>query len=80
MFTPADRIKKLPPYLFAEINKMKARLAAEGVDVIDVGIGDPDMPTPSHIIDALCKAAHDPRYHCYPPYAGTKEFLEASTV
>ena len=56
----ADRIEKLPPYLFAEIDKKKNELKDKGVDVIDLGVGDPDRPTPGRIIEALYKAAKDP--------------------
>jgi LL-diaminopimelate aminotransferase len=50
----ADRINALPPYLFAAIDESKARMLAKGVDVIDLGIGDPDQPTPSHIVESMC--------------------------
>ncbi|MCI0526476.1 MAG: LL-diaminopimelate aminotransferase, partial [Nitrospira sp.] len=53
----AERLTKLPPYLFAEIDKMKAEAKARGVDIINLGIGDPDQPTPPHIIRALNRAA-----------------------
>lgn len=61
----ADRLKKIPPYPFVEIARLKAKAIAEGVDLIDFGIGDPDRPTPPHIIEALCDAARDPRTHTY---------------
>ena len=64
----ASRIASLPPYLFAEIDRKKAEKVAQGVDVISLGIGDPDTPTPEHIVDALCAAAHDPKNHQYPNY------------
>lgn len=66
----ADRIEKLPPYLFAEIDKKKNELVEKGVDVIDLGVGDPDTPTPDRIIEALYKAAKDPSTHRYPSYSG----------
>ncbi|HQB99732.1 MAG TPA: LL-diaminopimelate aminotransferase, partial [Methanospirillum sp.] len=53
----AQRIKNLPPYLFARIDEMKAKKRAEGVDVIDLGVGDPDLCTPPHLVDALIDAA-----------------------
>jgi LL-diaminopimelate aminotransferase len=53
----AQRIKQLPPYLFAAIDAKKAEVAARGVDVIDLGVGDPDMPTPAHIVASLQRAA-----------------------
>jgi len=72
-----DRTSKIPKYLFAEIDKKKAQAAAKGVDIIDLSIGDPDLPTPQYIIDALCEALKDPSTHNYPPYEGTKEFRQA---
>jgi len=53
----ATRIKTLPPYLFADIDKMKQAAIARGVDIINLGIGDPDLPTPAPIIDSLAQAA-----------------------
>jgi len=70
-------MRSIPPYLFAELDRKRAALVAKGVDVINLGIGDPDLPTPSHIIDALAASAHDPASHVYPPYEGTREFREA---
>jgi LL-diaminopimelate aminotransferase len=64
--TPADRLAKLPPYLYMEIRR-KIRAAQErGIDVISLGVGDPDLPTPSHIVEALVRAAADPANHRYP--------------
>jgi LL-diaminopimelate aminotransferase len=68
---------QLPPYLFARIDEMKAAKIRSGVDVIDLGVGDPDLPTPDHIVEALCDAAHDPRNHHYPSYAGMEAFRTA---
>jgi len=62
----ADRLDDLPPYLFARIDELKAEQLRRGVDVIDLGVGDPDLPTPPHIVDALCTAARDPANHHYP--------------
>ena len=73
----ADRLKQLPPYLFAELDRKKDEVKARGVDVIDVGVGDPDQPTPDHIIDALAEAARQPQYHSYPSYTGMNNFREA---
>jgi LL-diaminopimelate aminotransferase len=73
----ADRLKILPPYLFAELDRKKDEVKAKGVDVIDVGVGDPDQPTPGHIIDSLCKAAAIPAHHTYPSYSGMNNFREA---
>jgi LL-diaminopimelate aminotransferase len=62
----AKRIKNLSPYLFVGINKKIAEKKAQGEDVISMAIGDPDIPTPQHIIDRLCEAARDPSNHRYP--------------
>jgi len=70
----SERLKKLPPYLFVEIDKAKKRARDEGKDIIDLGIGDPDLPTPRFIIDALDKAAHDPKTHRYSLDQGLPEF------
>ncbi len=77
-FQPAKRLQELPPYLFAEIDKKKAELRAKGMDLISLGIGDPDMPTPRHIIAAMQRAAEKPANHQYPPYEGTRTFREAA--
>lgn len=55
------RIRRLPPYVFEEVNRLKARLRSEGVDIIDFGMGNPDMPTPRHIVDKLIETARDPK-------------------
>jgi len=73
----ADRIKNLPPYLFAAIDKAKQEARARGVDVIDLSVGDPDLPTPEHIVKALSKAASDPSNHQYPSYEGKMAFRTA---
>lgn len=73
----AKRIDNLPPYLFARIDEMKAKKRAEGVDVIDLGVGDPDLPTPPHIVEALIEAAKNPDNHHYPSYLGMPQFREA---
>jgi LL-diaminopimelate aminotransferase len=70
----ADRIAKLPPYLFAEIDRRVAQARAAGVDIISFGVGDPDLPTPPHVVDALAQAARDPATHRYPSYTGMPEF------
>src|SRR5512134_2393801 len=74
----ADRIKNLPPYLFAEIDRLKAEQLKKGVDIIDLGIGDPDQPTPKHIIEALQKTATDAVNHQYPNYSGMLRFRQAA--
>ncbi len=72
------RLDRLPPYLFARIDEMKSKKQQEGVDVIDLGVGDPDLPSPPHVVDALCKAAKDPVNHHYPSYAGLPVFRSAA--
>ena len=72
----SDRIKNLPPYLFAEIDAKKDSLLAKGVDVIDLGVGDPDIPTPTRIINALHKSSLNPENHRYPSYAGMMSFRD----
>jgi LL-diaminopimelate aminotransferase len=73
----ASRMSNLPPYLFAEIDRKRAIKEAQGVDVISLGIGDPDRPTPQRIVDAMTKAVADPKNHKYPAYAGSKPYREA---
>ncbi|MFA5867734.1 MAG: LL-diaminopimelate aminotransferase [Actinomycetota bacterium] len=73
----ADRIKHLPPYLFAEIDRKIAEKKAQGIDVISLGIGDPVEPTPPHIVEAMCRAVKDPANHGYPSYFGLPAFREA---
>jgi LL-diaminopimelate aminotransferase len=74
MFKQAERISQLPPYLFKEIDEKKRLMMGKGVDIIDLGIGDPDLPTPPHIIDAMAGAVKDPANHRYPSYSGMEEF------
>ncbi len=74
----AKRIEELPPYLFAEIDRRKNELIEKGVDVIDLGVGDPDIPTPDHIIESLREAVGDPANHRYPSYVGMPAFREAA--
>lgn len=59
------RIRRLPPYVFEEVNRLKAKLRAEGVDIIDFGMGNPDMPTPRHIVDKLIETVKRPKTHGY---------------
>ncbi len=75
--TCAERIRTLPPYLFAAIDEMKQRAEARGVDIINLGIGDPDLPTPDPIIQRLREAAADPRHHRYPSSNGMVSFRTA---
>ncbi len=74
----AKRLEKIPPYLFAEIDRKRNELIAQGIDIINMGVGDPDKPTPAHILQAMHEAIEDPATHNYPPYQGTQEFREAA--
>ncbi|MBU1124898.1 MAG: aminotransferase class I/II-fold pyridoxal phosphate-dependent enzyme, partial [Candidatus Omnitrophica bacterium] len=65
MFALSRKLQSLPPYLFIEIDKAKRKARAQGRDIIDLGIGDPDQPTPHHIIEALYQAAQEPANHRY---------------
>ena len=73
----SERVQDLPPYLFAGIERRIAERRAAGIDVISLGIGDPDLPTPAHIIAALTTAAQDPATHQYPSNLGELGFREA---
>ena len=77
-YTQSQRLQGLPPYLFAELDRMKQEQVKKGVDVISFGIGDPDLPTPPHIIQALAAAAADPKNHQYPSYEGMLTFRKAA--
>jgi LL-diaminopimelate aminotransferase len=76
-FKPADRLGLIPPYLFKAIDDKKAEVKARGVDIIDLGVGDPDLPTPQFIIDVMKQAVQDPKNHHYPAYSGLNLFREA---
>ena len=65
MDTEFYRIKRLPPYVIAEVNAMRAAARASGRDIIDLGMGNPDLPPPQHVIDKLCEVARDPGAHGY---------------
>jgi len=71
------RIKRLPPYVFAEVNKLKAQLRADGQDIIDFGFGNPDLPTPQHVIDKLIKTVQKPRVTGYSASRGIKGLRQA---
>ncbi len=73
----ADRIRTLPPYLFAAIDEMKQKALARGVDIINLGVGDPDLPTPALIIERLREVCSDPKHHQYPSYDGMLSFRTA---
>src|ERR687894_1325221 len=74
---PSERLSRIPPYLFAELERKIAGKRAQGVDVISLGIGDPDTPTPELVIDELARAAADPGTHQYPSNRGRPELREA---
>lgn len=76
-FSFSQRLKQIPPYLFAEIDRLKNEMIRRGVDVIDLGVGDPDLPTPPHIVERLKEAAEDPENHRYPSYNGLFLFRRA---
>jgi LL-diaminopimelate aminotransferase len=73
----ASRVRHLPPYLFATIDRMKQEAKAKGVDVIDMSIGDPDLPTPDHIVASMKTAVQNPEHHRYPSYEGMLSYREA---
>lgn len=73
----ADCLNHMAPYLFAQIDKKRDALKEKGIDVISLGIGDPDMPTPEHIIAALIESAQKPENHQYPDYAGSLQYRSA---
>ena len=75
--TLAERLLKLPPYLFAAIDEMKQEAVDAGKDVINLGVGDPDLPTPPHIIKVLQETATDPANHQYPSYTGMIDFRKS---
>ncbi|MEA2431043.1 MAG: LL-diaminopimelate aminotransferase [Thermoleophilaceae bacterium] len=74
---PSKRLERIPPYLFAQLERKIAEKRAQGIDVISLGIGDPDTPTPALVVDALRDAATDPGTHQYPSNRGRPEFREA---
>jgi LL-diaminopimelate aminotransferase len=77
MVKPASRVEKIPPYLFARIDKKKEEARQKGLDLIDFGIGDPDIPTPEYIVARMHQAAADPKNHRYPSYEGMFEYRKA---
>ena len=77
MQTDFYRIKRLPPYIFEEVNRLKAQARARGEDIIDFGMGNPDMPTPKHIVDKLVETARDPRSNRYSASRGIKGLRKA---
>ena len=77
---PASRIELIPPYLFARIDKKKEEVRKKGMDLVDFGIGDPDIPTPANIIAKMKEAIDDPKNHRYPSYEGMPEFRQAAAA
>ena len=73
---PSKTLSQIPPYLFAELDKKIDAAKAQGRDVINLGIGDPDLPTPAPIVKAMVEAVNDPNTHNYPPYRGTPAFRQ----
>ena len=76
----AQRLQKLPPYLFKEIDRLRDEVRSQGVDIIDLGVGDPDQPTPANIIKRLTEAAADPSTHKYPAYSGMNRFRASAAA
>ena len=76
----SQRLQALPPYLFVEIDRLKRARMDAGRDVIDLGVGDPDRPTPDFIIDALHRGSRRPAHHRYAPTVGTRRFREAAAA
>jgi LL-diaminopimelate aminotransferase len=77
-FPLARRLSKLPPYLFAEIDRLRQEAIRRGMDIINLGIGDPDLPTPPHIVSRMQEATADRRNHQYPSYEGMLSFRQAA--
>src|SRR3954465_7015895 len=77
MQTEFHRISRLPPYVFEQVNKLKAEARARGEDIIDFGMGNPDMPTPAHIVEKLIETARDPRSSRYSASRGIKGLRRA---
>lgn len=73
----AARVKSLPQYIFSEFNKKKLELQKQGIDIIDLGIGAPDLPTPPFVLKTLFDEVQNPENHRYSPYQGIREFREA---
>lgn len=75
--TPAERLSALPPYVFARLDELKARAREQGLDLIDLGMGNPDGSAPAPVIEAAMQALQNPRNHGYPPFEGTASFRKA---
>src|SRR3954453_22473029 len=74
---PSKRLERIPPYLFAELERKIREKKAQGIDVISLGIGDPDTPSPEEVVGALTTAVADPATHQYPSNRGRPEFRDA---
>jgi LL-diaminopimelate aminotransferase len=77
-FKYAERLEQLPGYLFAELDRIKSEYIARGRDIIDLGVGDPDIPTPYEVVEALKSSAEDPSNHVYPSYSGMDKFRDVA--
>lgn len=77
--SPADRLQALPPYVFARLDELKARAREQGLDLIDLGMGNPDGATPQPVVEAAIAALQNPSNHGYPPFEGTASFRRAIT-
>ncbi|MBW4570155.1 MAG: aspartate aminotransferase [Tolypothrix carrinoi HA7290-LM1] len=76
---PAERIQQLPPYVFARLDELKAKAREQGLDLIDLGMGNPDGATPQPVVEAAIAALQNPANHGYPPFEGTASFRRAIT-
>ncbi|MBD2777244.1 aspartate aminotransferase [Iningainema tapete] len=76
---PAERVQKLPPYVFARLDELKAKAREQGLDLIDLGMGNPDGATPQPVVEAAIAALQNPANHGYPPFEGTASFRSAIT-
>src|SRR5687767_6880991 len=74
---PSERLERIPPYLFAELERKIAAKKEQGIDVISLGIGDPDRPTPALVVEAMRDAVTDPATHQYPSNRGRVDFRQA---
>ncbi len=77
---PAKRLSTLPPYVFARLDEIKAKAREQGLDIIDLGMGNPDGPTPEPVVRAAIEALQNPKNHGYPPFEGTQSFRRAITA
>ncbi|MFI5228460.1 MAG: aminotransferase class I/II-fold pyridoxal phosphate-dependent enzyme, partial [Gemmatimonadales bacterium] len=76
---PSARLTDLPTYVFAWLDELKAEAKDRGIDLIDLGMGNPDQPTPAPVVDAIARAYADPATHGYPPFRGTPRFRQSVT-